>query len=188
MNKSIDKNKNESHHSSRYKALKYRPDYYYKDIFSINYDQLKNSGIKYLLFDIDNTTVLTTSKLPQESIVSLINDLKKNFTIIILTNALPHRALKIGAYLDVDTYYLSFKPCRFNYHKIIKKYQASPNTICAIGDQLCTDILGANKQHITSILVDPLSNHESIFTKINRLKEYRLNKKYHLIRKGEYNE
>ena len=35
-----------------------------------------------------------------------------------------------------------------------------------IGDQLLTDILGGNKMNMYSILVDPITKHETIWTKI----------------------
>ena len=55
-----------------------------------------------------------------------------------------------------------------------------------IGDQIYTDILGANKLNILSIYVDRLSSKESIITKINRLREQRLFKKTSIIKRGEY--
>ena len=41
-----------------------------------------------------------------------------------------------------------------------------------IGDQLLTDILGGNKINMYSILVDPITKHETIWTKINRSIEF----------------
>ena len=42
--------------------------------------------------------------------------------------------------------------------------------------------------NITSILVDRINNNESIFTKLNRLKEKRLIKKYNIIERYNYYE
>ena len=33
------------------------PDAYYENIFEIDYAKLKNIGIKYIFFDIDNTII-----------------------------------------------------------------------------------------------------------------------------------
>lgn len=70
----------------------------------------------------------------------------------------------------------------------MKKYKATNSQIAAIGDQLYTDIKGANKLDITSILVDPISKNEFIITKLNRLKENRLINKSKIITRGEYYE
>ena len=60
-----------------------------------------------------------------------------------------------------------------------------------IGDQLLTDVLGGNKIGITTILVNPLSDKDSIFTIFNRSKEKRIMKKLKkedLFVKGRYYE
>ena len=108
--------------------------------------------------------------------------------MFIITNALKGRATRYGKSLDVKTYYFSIKPLKRQYIKIVQENNLNVNSIAAIGDQLLTDIKGANNMNITSILVDPISKNESIFTKLNRLKENKLIKKYKLIEKGNYYE
>ena len=55
-------------------------------------------------------------------------------------------------------------------------------------DQLYTDILGANKMGIISLLIDRISNNESIITKFNRIRENKIIKKYKIIERGHYND
>ena len=58
-----------------------------------------------------------------------------------------------------------------------------------IGDQLFTDIYGGNRIGIHTILVDPLSKDDLIFTKILRGLEILLMNKYKkkgIFNKGEY--
>ena len=63
---------------------KYIPDIYQKSIYTIDYDKLLNRGIKYLLFDLDNTIVPVTLRKPNKKIKELFEDLKdKGFIIII---------------------------------------------------------------------------------------------------------
>lgn len=167
----------------------YKPTIYVKDIFSINYPALKKKKIKYLLFDIDNTIADNKTKEPEEKVIQLFEKLKnEEFHVILLTNALPHRALRFARKLNVKAYYLACKPASFNYKRIKKELKIKDIEIAAIGDQLLTDIKGANKQKITSILVDKISNNESIITKINRRRENRRIKKYNLLKRGEYYE
>ena len=42
---------------------KYIPDAYQKSIYTINYNKLKDNGIKCLLFDLDNTSVPFKEKI-----------------------------------------------------------------------------------------------------------------------------
>lgn len=163
------------------------PKAYKKDIYSINYERLSSRGIKYLLFDMDNTLIPNNNVIPEERLIKLFEKLRKNFKIIILSNALPSKIKKFKKNIEIDDYFsLSCKPLTFKYKKVLKKYKIKRNKIACIGDQLFTDIKGANKMQIFSILVDPISNKESIFTKINRIKEKKAFNTY--ITKGGYYE
>lgn len=166
-----------------------KPTIYQKDIFSIDYDKLLESNIKNLLFDIDNTIATTNEKSPNQKVIKLFEQLKrKGFNLYILTNALKKRATSFGSKLNVKTYYFSMKPSSRNYNKLIKENNLEIEHTAAIGDQIYTDIKGANKLGITSILVDPIAKHEFITTKINRIKENKLISKTNIIKKGEYYE
>ena len=63
--------------------------------------------------------------------------------------------------------------------------------VACIGDQLLTDIYGANRLGLTSILVNPISKKERFGTKINRFFEKRIRKilqKRGLLERGKYYE
>lgn len=166
-----------------------KPKIYAKDIFSIDYTKLKEKDITTILFDIDNTIATTIEQYPNEKVINLFNKLKRDgFNIFIITNALKTRAMRFGNKLNTKTYYFSAKPLKKQYLKIIKEHHLNPENIAAIGDQIYTDIKGANNLNITSILVDQISKKESIITKINRLKENNLIKKTKIIEKGKYYE
>lgn len=164
------------------------PKIYKKDVYSINYESLKEKGIKYVFFDMDNTLIDNTTTTPKEELLKLLDKLEKmNFKIIIISNALPGRLHKFISHIKVlDFVYLAFKPSKINYLKLIKKYNIKPQEIVCIGDQLYTDIKGANKLNLLSILVDPISKKEHIITKINRIRERKIYKKY--LKRGEYYE
>lgn len=167
----------------------YKPTIYAKNIYNINYNKLLEKNINTLLFDIDNTIGDSKEKKPNKEAIKLFKKLKEDgFKVFIITNALKGRATKYGITLDTKAYYFSAKPLKNQYLKIIKENNLKKENIAAIGDQLFTDILGANKMNITSILVDPISKNESTFTKLNRARENRLIKKYNIIEKGNYYE
>ncbi len=166
----------------------YKPNYYYKNIFTINYKKLKKQGIKYLLLDIDNTIKDNNINYPDHEEIELVNKLKKDFTIILISNSYPARVHRFANTLNLDSFCLAIKPLTITYKKIFKKYNLEPNIVAAIGDQLFTDIKGANKMNITSVLVDRISNNETIITKINRKFETIYIDKYKLIERGKYDE
>ena len=68
-----------------------KPSYYYKDIYSINYQKLKKNNIKYILLDIDNTIGDSKDIVPNSQAIKHIKKLEKEFEIILFSNALPKR-------------------------------------------------------------------------------------------------
>lgn len=165
-----------------------KPDKYYQNIYKIDYQALKKSNIKYLIFDLDNTIADNRHKLPSNEAIELFQKLKKmGFITVIISNALPSRTRRFAEALKCEYYPLSSKPHKKNYLKYINKYNIDPNEMAAIGDQIYTDIKGAKRLGILGIFVDRISKYESIFTRPNRLKEklFIYNK---IIKKGEYYE
>ena len=167
------------------------PDIYQKSIYDINYQKLKQKGIKCLLFDLDNTLVPVNVDVPTKKVKELFTVLEKDFKVIILSNSGKKRLIPFKEGLNVDVSASSHKPFKKKYLKIMKLYKFEYHEIAAIGDQLLTDICGANQVGITSILVNPLGDVEKFCTKINRFLEnfiYRKLKRRGILEKGKYYE
>ena len=163
------------------------PQRYYKNIFEINYDRLKRDNIKCLLFDLDNTIAPVNIKSLDDKYINLIEELKKDFKVILISNALPKRTKLFANYLNIDYLAMAWKPHKWSYSKIMTKYNLNNHEIATIGDQIFTDIRGANNSNIMGILVDPISDVDSIFTKKNRRKEKKFFNNNN-IKRGEYYE
>lgn len=170
----------------------FMPDIYQKSIYYINYDKLYKKGIRCLLFDLDNTITPPHVKKPTKRLKRLFDDLKdKGFKIIILSNSPKHRIEPFKRELNVDACSFSLKPNKNKYEKIMDRFKFKPSELAAIGDQLFTDIHGANKLDITSILVNPLTEHDYTITTINRIFEsivYRRLANNDLLVRGKYYE
>ena len=171
---------------------KFVPDEYQKSIYTIDYKKLKKLGIKCLLFDLDNTLVPPTLDKPNKKVRDLFAELEENgFKLIIMSNSSRKRLTPFKELLNVDTAARSFKPKKDKYLKILKEYKYNPEEVAAIGDQLLTDIYGANRMGIRSILVNPISKKDFFVTRFNRIIEKRIFiklDKNELFTKGEYYE
>ena len=171
---------------------KYMPDIYQKSIYYINYDKLYKKGIRCILFDLDNTITPPHVKKPTKRLKRLFDELKdKGFKIIIISNSPKHRIEPFKRELMVDACAFSIKPAKNKYTRIMDKFKYKPTELAAIGDQLLTDIYGANKLDITSILVNPLTEHDYSITFFNRLFEkfiYRRLENKDLLIRGKYYE
>lgn len=148
------------------------PDAYYKNIFEIDFKNIKKKGYKNIFLDVDNTIVPYTENLPDNKIKKLINELKKDFNVVIVSNSMSNRVLKIVDSLGVKGYYSSMKPLKKVYKKIDKEY--NKNECIFIGDQFMTDVLGAKRSGYKIILVDRINQYEPLVTKFWRFFEKRL--------------
>lgn len=170
----------------------FMPDMYQKSIYYINYDKLFKKGIKCILFDLDNTISPCYIHKPTKRLKQLFNELKeKGFKIVIISNSPKYRVEPFKNELNVDACAFSLKPKKNKYEKIMSKFKLKHTEIVAIGDQLLTDVYGANKMDITSILVNPLSDKDHPLTFFNRLIEKVIFTKLNnrdLLMKGKYYE
>jgi uncharacterized protein len=153
------------------------PDMYFENIYVIDYKKLKSIGIKCLLFDLDNTISSYESTEPDKKLKELFYTLQKDFKLVIISNNKKERVRPFKEKLNVDSSYSSMKPLKKKYLKIMDIYNFKDTQIASVGDQLITDIYGANRVGITSILVNPISPNEPLRTRINRSIERKIIRK-----------
>ena len=167
------------------------PDIYQKNIYDIDYEKLSKMGIKCLLFDLDNTLVPVNVDVPNKKLKELFILLEKNFKVIIVSNSNKKRLIPFKEGLNIDVAASARKPFKKKYLKIMNMYNLKEHEVAAIGDQLLTDIYGANKVGITSILINPIGEYEKFGTKINRFLEkfvYHNLKRKNILIKGKFYE
>lgn len=171
--------------------MRFKPTIYKKNIYNINYDELKKNNIKCLIFDLDNTLGLIENiKCPKET-KELIKKLKKDFTIIICSNNNKKRLIPYMEELGIDGVSYSLKPLTRGLRKIKQKYGFKKEEMCMIGDQIVTDILSGNNYKIMTILVDPLGIKDLKVTFFNRIVENMIIKHYKkkgIFERGKYYE
>ena len=147
------------------------PNRFYENIYKIDYKNLKDKGITTLFFDLDNTLIpYDVPYLPLE-LIAFLKELEKSFKILIITNN-NFRRTKRAIGNNFSFMANARKPFKKGYYKALRLTNSNVWEVCAIGDQLMTDVIGANKLGIKSILVNPLDpKSEGIPTKINRFRE-----------------
>lgn len=168
---------------------KYLPDMYYKDVLSINYDKLKKRKIKCLIFDLDNTLAPVDQVEVTLEVKGLIEKLKQDFLVILVSNSPKRRVNLFKEALGIDAYSFALKPSTRTLKKIKQKYNLDFKEIAIIGDQFITDMNYGAKGNILKIFVDTISNKDLKITNINRFLESRIMHKYqkdNLFKKGEY--
>lgn len=132
---------------------KYYPYEYVEDVFSINYNFLYDIGMRGIIFDIDNTLVHhgEASNKKVEQLIVYLHDL--GFKTLLLSNNSTERIEEFVVNMDTPFISDADKPAIKNYYKSLEVINLPREKVIMVGDQLFTDILGANKCNIASVLV-----------------------------------
>ncbi len=162
------------------------PDAYLKSVKDINIEFLKKNNIKALILDVDNTLIDYYKKMPQ-GIKEWCEKLKsEDIKFCILSNSNKKKKVSdVAKILDIPYIYFARKPFKSGFKKAAKLLQIDYKNIAAVGDQIFTDILGANKMKMYSILVQPILERDLLVTRIKRPIENYIIKKYLSTKEGE---
>ena len=124
---------------------------------------------KLILLDIDNTIAIPDSGSCSKEARRFIKKLKDNgFKVVILSNNNEDRVKYFIDDQDIDYIYYALKPLPFSYLKACKRYDVKPDETIVLGDQLLTDILGANLSGCYGIYTKRLVEQDSKITARNR--------------------
>ena len=139
--------------------------------YSIDFEQLYNKGYRGIIFDIDNT--LVPHGFPaDERAVELISRLKAlGFEILFLSNNKEPRVKSFNDAVNGRYIYKAGKPSRAGYQKAMEMMGTDKASTLFVGDQIFTDIWGANNAGIYSILVSRIDPHEEIQIVLKRILE-----------------
>lgn len=138
------------------------PTKYLDSSYSIDYEQLYRSGIRGLIYDIDNT--LVEHGMPAtERAVGLFERLRSiGFDTCLISNNKEPRVKPFADAVGSKYVYDAHKPSRKNYIKAMELMGTDTGNTYFIGDQIFTDVYGANRAGIPSILVKPIHPKEEI--------------------------
>ena len=139
------------------------PDIYMRSTYEIDFQAYYDAGYRGIIFDIDNT--LTTHGDPAEArCVELAEKLRNmGFSMILLSNNKEPRVKMFRDGVGYGSYiYKAGKPSPKNYQKAMEEFGTGTDNTVFVGDQLFTDVWGANKAGIRTYLVKPIHPKEEI--------------------------
>lgn len=158
---------------------KYLPDFYAKSIFDIDYRKLKKLGIKGILVDIDNTLVPMDVKHVTSNAKAWYKRMRElGFKVCILTNANKKRTDVFRNEFGIEGIHRGMKPNKKNYLKCAAMLNLEVSQCVMLGDQLFTDVKGAKKVGMLSVLTHSLHKNEIMYVKLKRFRERRIIEKY----------
>ena len=132
-------------------------------------DSYWDKGFRMVLLDIDNTIAIPNTGICDQRAEAFIQKLKdKGYKVVIFSNNNRQRVLNFIGDIDVDYVCYALKPLPFSFRSIASKHNLSTDKVLVLGDQLMTDILGANLSGCTGIYCKQLQVKDSFITSINR--------------------
>lgn len=153
----------------------YKPTWMVDKIYNITPMQLKSKGIDAVLTDLDNTLIAWNNPDGTPELLEWIKSMKEaNIPVIVVSNNKASRIERAVNSLGLDYVSRAMKPFNKGFKEVEKRYNLPTKNLVMIGDQLMTDIKGANGAGIRTILVKPIVETDAWNTRINRAMEKKI--------------
>ena len=147
------------------------PEYRFDSYLSVTPELLRSMGVRGIVLDIDNTLVPHGAPADERAI-SLFNHLKElGFSCMLLSNNKEPRVKMFNDAVHVNYMYKAGKPKPAGYKKAMHRLGTTTKNTIFVGDQIFTDIIGANLADIRTILVKPIHPKEEIQIVLKRFLE-----------------
>lgn len=150
---------------------RFYPKHYVSSAYAIPYGKLYEKGIRGVIFDVDNTLVPHDAPADDRAkkLFSRFRDM--GMKTCLLSNNRKARVAAFAGEVGTNYIYKGNKPSRKGYKKAMELMGTIPDNTIFVGDQLFTDIWGANRAGIDSYLTKPINGREELQIILKRLPE-----------------
>ena len=150
----------------------FKPTYIFKSVTDISIDFLKEKNINGLILDLDNTLTTHNNPQPADKVVEWIDEIKNaGIKMMIVSNNRAERVTPFAENLGLDFVPNGRKPLTTGFKKAQALMGIPFSEIAIVGDQIFTDILGANLKRVRTIYVHPIELESGFFFKLKRFLE-----------------
>lgn len=163
---------------------KFYPKECQKSTYKINFQKYYDMGYRGILFDVDNTLVPhgTPAEKRTEELFEQLRQI--GFQTCLISNNKEYRVKPFAERVKSNYIENAHKPSRKSYEKAFSIMGTQKGNTMFVGDQIFTDVFGANRVGMYTILVNPIHPKEEIQIVLKRYLEkivlwtYRRDKKY----------
>ena len=128
--------------------------------YHIDYDRLKERGIRGLIYDVDNTLV-PHGAMPDKRARALFSHLHElGIPAVFVSNNREERVKPFAEAVGAGYVHKAGKPGKKGYLKAMEMMGTDASSTLFVGDQIFTDIWGANRAGIYSVLCRPIHPKE----------------------------
>ncbi len=146
------------------------PDYNLKNIYEIDFEELKSKGIKAILFDLDSTIMKSKSAEYTPKTRELLDLIEREFIIAVISNNFNREYVdKVRGISTFDVIGAARKPNPDIILEYLRNANIHPSEAVMVGDRPLTDILAGKRAGCMTILVDSINaEHENRPTRFVR--------------------
>jgi HAD superfamily phosphatase (TIGR01668 family) len=149
------------------------PDKVFTHINDITPEWLLSIGIRGLAVDLDNTLAGYGQQAPTPEVIQwIVHMCAAGLGVVIITNNAEARVQRFCKGLPVGYVHRAHKPFLPGFKRAVKLLGLPPKQVAEVGDQIYTDVWGAKRSGLFSILVKPLHLEGHFFFRLrNRLEQ-----------------
>ncbi len=139
--------------------------------YDIDFQRMYDLGYRGIIFDIDNTLVPHGAPADEKAI-ALFEKLREiGFQTLLLSNNKEPRVKSFCEQVGSVYIFKAGKPKKSGYEKAMERMGTTKETTFFVGDQLFTDVWGAKRTGLYSVLVKPIHPKEEIQIVLKRYLE-----------------
>ncbi len=121
---------------------------------------LRQKGIRLLMLDFDNTIVPYTTNVPSPDMeIWLRCMVRMGVKLCVVSNSRNDRVKRFCREYGIPCITHAKKPSGKGIRECLEMFSLEPGECALAGDQIYTDVLGANCAGVRSILVKAINNH-----------------------------
>ena len=134
-------------------------------------ENLQSRGITFLMMDFDNTIVPYTTDVPTQAMRAWLEDMKASgIGLCVVSNSKRPRVVTFCKEYGLACVTHAKKPFQKGISECLARFHLQPQAAALVGDQIYTDVLGANCAGLTSVLISAIDNH-TIWLKLRHIAE-----------------
>ena len=150
----------------------FKADFAFWRVTEITPEFLIKNNIRGLLLDLDNTLTTHDNPVPGEGVTEWLDSMRSaGIKMVIVSNNHPPRVKPFADMLGLDFVCEGKKPLSSGFNRAQKRMGIPFLQLAVVGDQIFTDMLGANLKRVRGIFVYPIEHEKTKFFKLKRWAE-----------------
>ncbi len=130
--------------------------------FEIPFEDLYQKGYRGVIFDIDNTLVPHGAPADERAVLFFARLHQIGYDTMLLSNNKEPRVSSFADDVKSKYIYKAGKPMLKGYLRAMERMGTDPSNTLFVGDQIFTDVWGANRAGIHTFLVKQIDKKEEI--------------------------